>query len=131
MYLTFDKVPYSCLGHDGYRDRFHNLLDHFGVRHACYATLCSDVCRYTFERHDGAGTCFFRYTCLCITESKVSNCFVMHVLGMILPNVTNLLSINHIHDHATLEHFSQPSLHSVVGGATVAIRLRSMAVGSR
>lgn len=30
-YLTFDKVPYPRLGHHGYRDGLHDLLDHLWV----------------------------------------------------------------------------------------------------
>ena len=114
-YLAFDKVAYSCLGHDGYRDGFHNLLDHFGVRHACYAALCPDICRDTFKRHDGAGTCFFCYTCL----HKVSD--RSQSIQEPVWESANLLCINNVHDHAALEHFSQPSLHGEVGGATVAV----------
>ena len=64
LYLAFDEVPYSGLGHDGDGDSVHDFFDHFGVGHACYAALGSNVGRDTLEGHDGAGTGFFSYSCL-------------------------------------------------------------------
>ena len=45
-------------GHDGNTDGIHNLLDHLWIRHSCYTTLLSDVCRDPLERHNGTGTRF-------------------------------------------------------------------------
>jgi hypothetical protein len=64
MYLAFDKVSNSCLGHYGNGDRVHDLLDHLWVTHPGYAALRSNVCRDTLEGHDGRSTGLFGYPCL-------------------------------------------------------------------
>lgn len=55
-YLALDEMPNSRLGHDGDGDCVHDLPDHLGVAHACYAALGSDVCGHALEGHDGDGT---------------------------------------------------------------------------
>lgn len=63
-YLAFHKVANSCLGHDRYCDRLHDLLDHLGITHARHATLCSNVCGNTLESHDRGCAGLFCYACL-------------------------------------------------------------------
>jgi len=66
VYLAFDEVADSGFGHDGDRDRVHDLFDHLRVAHAGYAALGSNVGGDALEGHDGAGTGFFCYPCLFI-----------------------------------------------------------------
>lgn len=61
-------MSYSRLGHDGYGNSFHYILDHLGVRHAGYAALGSDVCGDSLKGHNGAGTGFFCYSCLSLVS---------------------------------------------------------------
>lgn len=58
-HLAFDKVADSGFRHYGNCDGVHDLFDHLGVAHACYAAVGTDVCWDALEGHDGAGTGFF------------------------------------------------------------------------
>ena len=55
-YLAFNEMTNAGLGHNRDGDGFHDLLDHAGVRHACNATLGSDIGGDTLESHDGGST---------------------------------------------------------------------------
>jgi hypothetical protein len=82
-------VADADLGHD--RDR-HGLLDapdQRGVGHAGHAAVAADVSGDALERHDGGGA---------------------GVLGDL-----GLLGVDHVHDHAALEHLGQPGLDAESG----------------
>lgn len=100
-YLAFDKVANSCLGHDGNRDCVHNLFDHLGVAHACYAALSPDVGRDALKGHDCRSTSLLCYTCL-----SLSTC--MHMISR--SRETYLFGIDDVHDNATLQHAGKSCL---------------------
>ena len=77
-YLRFDEVSDAAFGHHGDGDRFHDLLDHIRVTHAIRADIRGDA----FQSHHGAGT------------------GILCDLGV--------FDVDHIHDHAALQHLSQP-----------------------
>ena len=100
-YLALHKVTNACLGHDGNGDGFHNLLDHLGVAHACYAALSPDVGGDTLKSHDGRSTSLFCYACLHLST-------VMHM--RFRSRETYLLGIDDVHDNATLQHAGKSCL---------------------
>ena len=84
QHLRFDKVADAALGHDGNRDRVHDLQDQFRIAHARHAALRANVRRDALQRHDGARARLFRD---------------LGVLGR-----------DHVHDDAALEHLRQAAL---------------------
>ena len=96
-YLAFDEVSYSCFGHDGDRDGFHDLFDHLWVGHTGYTALGSNVCGDTLEGHDGAGAGFFCYSCLTVVSEEPRR---LREIGW----AAYLFSIDNIHNHAPLQH---------------------------
>ena len=79
--LGFDEVPDAALGHDRDGNRIHDPEDQVGVRHARHAALGADICRDTFQRHDGACAGFF--------------------------GDLGVFGGNHVHDHAAFKHLCQ------------------------
>jgi hypothetical protein len=82
--LALDNVTDAGLGHDWDGDGVHDLLDHGRVGHASNTALGANVGGHTLEGHDGAGTGLFCDLCL--------------------------LSVDNVHDHATLQHLGETGL---------------------
>ena len=91
--LGFDEVTNTGLGHDR---NGHGLLDtddHFGIAHASHAAIHPNVCRDSFERHDGGCTGVF---------SNLS-----------------LFRIDDVHNDAALQHLGEATLDLVGARLTV------------
>ena len=86
-HLRLGEVADAGLGHDRDGDRRLDPLDERGVAHTGHAAIAADVGRHPLERHhrNRAG-----------------------VLGDL-----GLLGVDHVHDHATLEHLGQAPLDTL------------------
>ncbi len=83
--IRLDEVPDAALGHDRDGDGVLDREDQLGIAHAGDAALGTDISGDAFERHDGGGASLF--------------------------GDARLLGVDHIHDHAALEHLGEVALH--------------------
>jgi hypothetical protein len=58
--LRLDEMSDAAFGHDGDRDRVHDLEDQVRIGHARHAAVGADIGRDAFERHYRAGAGIFR-----------------------------------------------------------------------
>ena len=55
--LRFHKVANPAFCHNGNSHGLLNTADHFRITHTGNTTGSTDICRDTFQGHDGAGAC--------------------------------------------------------------------------
>ena len=96
-HLALNKVANTRLGHHGDSHGLHDLLDHAGIGHASHAALDTDVGRDPLEGHDGGGTGFFG-------DAGLERGMLSGYAFIMVNRITHLLGIDHVHDHATLQH---------------------------
>ena len=84
-HLRFGEVTDASLCHHWNRDRLLDRLDHLGVRHPRHSAVTADVGWDALKRHYGAGAS-------CLGDAS-------------------LFLVDHVHDHAALEHLCQAGLY--------------------
>ena len=82
-YLSLSKMTDTALCHYGDRNSFLNALYHLGVAHSGNAACCTDIGRYSFQRHNCAGTCCLGDLCLLGSGNVHYNSALEH-LGKVL-----------------------------------------------
>src|SRR6267378_4859527 len=89
--LGFREVSDAAFGHDGNRNRLHDLADDLRRRHAGHAALGAYLRRNTLQGHDRGGAGGF--------------------------SDFGLVGVGHVHNDAALEHFSEAGFEPDSGTA--------------